>query len=140
MSITLAEKSATASVREEWTHALHVLETDMTQWSQSEGWRVRPDTKVFTEESTGQYTASDLIIETPQGERLTVEVKGRGPSQASGRVQLSAWPTLFRVMLLYKPGQDEWTIRTDSGIPIRQPWRRETFVTLAKDLLNADNE
>jgi len=81
-----------------------------------------------------------LIIETPQKERLTVEVKGRGPSQTSGRVQLSAWPTLFRVMLLHKPGEAEWTIRTDSGIPLRQPWRRETFVSLAKDLLNADNE
>ena len=135
-----SDEAQPTSVWEEWTHALQVLETDVTQWSQAEGWRVRPETRVFTEESTGPYTAPDLIIETPQGERLTVEVKGRGPSQASGRVQLSAWPTLFRVMLLHKPGQDEWTIRTDSGIPIRQPWRRETFVSLAKDLLNADNE
>ncbi len=140
MSVTLAEKPETASVREEWTHALQTLETDVTQWSLAEGWRVHPDTKVFTEESTGQYAASDLTIETPEGERLTVEVKGRGPSQASGRVQLSAWPTLFRVMLLHKPGEADWVIRTDSGIPLRQPWRRETFVTLAKDLLNADNE
>ena len=102
-------------------HTLQTLEANVTQWSQDERWQVRSHEKTFMEESTGQYIAPDLIIETPQKERLTVEVKGRGPSQASGRIQLSAWPTLFRVMLLHKPGQDEWTIRTDSGIPIRQP-------------------
>ena len=137
MNTNPREESQTASVREEWTQALSALEKNLTEWSQEEGWRIRPIERVFTEESTGQYTAPDLVIETQEGERLTVEVKGRGPTEAAGRVQLSAWPTLFRVLLLHKPGQEEWVIRTDSGIPIRQPWNHETFVSVARDLLSA---
>ncbi len=132
------EEPRIALVRDEWVQALSTLETNITEWSQEAGWQVRPFGRVFTEESTGQYTAPDLVIDTPAGERLTVEVKGRGPSEASGRVQLAAWPTLFRVILLHKPGDDNWVIRTDSGIPLRQPWNHDTFVSLAKDLLNAE--
>ena len=138
MNTNVLETPPTALVRDEWMRALLDLEEDLSCWSVGEGWQVRRATKSFTEESTGQYTAPDLVIDTPEGERLLVEVKGRGPAEASGRVQLSAWPTLFRVLLLHKPGQDGWVIRTDSGVPIRQPWNRETFVTLAKDLLSAD--
>lgn len=134
------EEPQIASIRGEWTQALSVLEKKLTVWSEAEGWQVRSFPRIFTEESTGRYEAPDLVIETPEGERLNVEVKGRGPSASSGRVQLSAWPTLFRVILLHKSGEDRWVIRTDSGIPIRQPWNRETFISLTKDLLNADNE
>lgn len=138
MNTNPGEEPRTASVREEWTQALSALEKNLTEWSKEEGWQIRPVEKVFTEESTGQYTAPDLVIETPQGELLTVEVKGRGPLEAAGRVQLSAWPTLFRVLLLHKPGQEGWVIRTNSGIPIRQPWNHATFVSVARDLLSAD--
>lgn len=138
MNTMTLEEPRTTSVREEWTHALSALEENLTTWAQEEGWQVRPFERLLTEESTGQYAVPDIVIETPDGERLTVEVKGRGPAEASGRVQLSAWPTLFRVMLLHKPGEAGWVIRTESGIPIRQLWNRETFVSLAKGLLNAE--
>ena len=138
MNTTLLENSQTTLIRSEWLQALNTLEKNITEWSKGEGWQVRPFERVFTEASTGIYTAPDLIIETPDGERLNVEVKGRGPAEASGRVQVSAWPTLFRVTLLHKSEEDNWTIRTDSGIPIRKPWNQETFVLLAKDLLSAD--
>lgn len=67
-----------------------------------------------------------------------VEVKGRGPLKASGRVQLSAWPTLFRVILLRKTDADGWVIRTDSDIPIRRPWNKEAFISVANDLMNVE--
>ena len=138
MNTALLDDTRIVLVREEWTQALRTLEKNLTEWSEEEGWQIRPFERSFTEASTGLYTAPDLVIETPDGERLTVEVKGRGPAEASGRVQLSAWPTLFRVILLHKPGEVNWVIRTDSGIPIRQPWNRETFISVAKDLLSAD--
>ena len=138
MNTTLVDDTRIASVREEWTQALRTLEKNLTEWSEEEGWQIRPFERIFTEASTGQYTAPDLVIETPDGERLNVEVKGRGPSEASGRVQLSAWPTLFRVILLHKSGEENWVIRTDSGIPIRQPWNQKTFISVAKDLLSAE--
>lgn len=132
------EEPRTASAREEWTQALGTLERNVTEWAQEEGWQVHTASRGLTEDATGQYAVRDLVLETPQRERILVEVKGRGPLEASGRVQISAWPTLFRVLLLHKPGEEGWTIRTDSGIPIRQPWNRETFITLANDLLNAE--
>ena len=116
------------------------LERELTEWAAAEGWQVRATLRSITEAATGQYLAPDVVIDTPDGGRLLVEVKGRGPAEASGRVQISAWPTLFRVVLLYKPGRDSWVIRTDSGIPLHQPWNRETFLSLAHDLLNAENE
>lgn len=138
MNLETPEEPRPDAVRDEWIQAISVLEKNLTEWSQKAGWQVRPFERVFTEESTGQYTAPDLVIDTPAGERLTVEVKGRGPSESAGRVQLAAWPTLFRVILLHKSGEDNWVIRTDSGIPLRQPWNHDTFISLAKDLLSAD--
>lgn len=138
MSLNLSEQSPVREIRDAWTKALAALEQNLTEWALAEGWQVRSAEKMLKEESVGTYMAPDLVIDTPAGDRLRVEVKGRGPTESSGRVQLSAWPTLFRVLLLHKPEEDTWIIRTDSGIPIRQPWNRETFVTLAKDLLNAE--
>lgn len=132
------EQSEVAQVRDEWTRSIRGLERDLADWARAEGWQVRTSERIVNEESIGAYAAPDLVIETPAGERLVVEVKGRGPAGASGRVQLSAWPTLFRVLLLHKAGQQDWVIRTDSGIPIRQPWNRDTFVSVAKDLLSAE--
>lgn len=138
MSIQQLERPETAQVRDEWIRSVQQLEQDLTDWSTTAGWQVTKSERVVNEESIGTYAVPDLVIETPAGERLVVEVKGRGPAAASGRVQLFAWPTLFRVLLLHKPGKDDWTVRTESGIPLRQPWNRDTFITLAEDLLSAD--
>lgn len=137
---TLLEEPRAVSVRDEWLGALTALQRELTTWAEVEGWQVRVSEKSLTEAATGTYPAPELVLDTPDGGRLLVEVKGRGPTEASGRVQISAWPTLFRVVLLYKPGRDGWVIRTDSGIPLHQPWNRETFISLAYDLLNAENE
>ena len=70
--------------------------------------------------------------------RLILEPIARGVLEAQGRVDLYAWPSLFRVMLLHKPlGKDRglaWGMRTESGIDWPQPWGRETFFTLAKGM------
>lgn len=137
---TLLEEPCNVAVRDEWMQALTALGQDLTAWAEAEGWQVRASEKHLTEVATGTYTAPELALETPEGGRLLVEVKGRGPTEASGRVQISAWPTLFRVLLLHKPGRSGWVVRTDSGIPLHQPWNHETFITLAKDLLNAEDE
>jgi hypothetical protein len=54
---------------------------------------------------------------------------------AAGRVDLYAWPTLFRVMLLRSPQDETWAIRTDSGLRWPNPWSEETFAQLALGLL-----
>lgn len=127
-----------ATARECWQKALRHLQKEITDWSRSEGWQVHATNRILSEESVGTYTARDLVIEVPGDSRLHVEVRGRGPLPGAGRVELSAWPTLFRVFLLRSPDNTGWVIRTDSGVPIRQPWNRETFLTVASDLLDAD--
>ena len=137
MNVEKPKQHEEERLRDEWTRAVRDLERDVVDWAKAEGWNVNASDRVISEESIGVYTVPDLTIETPEGQRLIVEVKGRGPASASGRVQLFAWPTLFRVLLLRKPDEG-WTIRTDSGIPLRKTWNRETFITLARDLLSAE--
>lgn len=137
MNVENSKQHEEDRIRDEWTQAVRDLERDIADWAKSEGWNVSASERVVNEESIGVYTVPDLTIETPEGQRLILEVRGRGPAGASGRVQLFAWPTLFRVLLLRKP-DDGWIIRTDSGIPLHKTWNRETFITLAKDLLNAE--
>ena len=66
-----------------------------------------------------------LTIHAPQG-RLILEPIARGIVGAQGRVDLYAWPSLFKVLLLHKPrGKDrplEWVVRTESGLDWPQPW------------------
>ncbi|HJQ71747.1 MAG TPA: hypothetical protein VKA70_22415 [Blastocatellia bacterium] len=138
MNTDRSKEKKAAKLRDEWTQTVQDLEREISDWAKAEGWNVHASEKVVSEESIGTYIVPDLIIETPEGERLILEVKGRGPANSSGRVQLSAWPTLFRVLLLHKSDNDSWIIRTDSGIPLRSTWNRETFITLAKDLLSAE--
>ena len=54
-----------------------------------------------------------------------------------GRIKMYASNTLYRVRLLHGVGDTEWTILTDSGIPLHDSWGKGTFTTLAKDLLRA---
>ncbi|HET6247764.1 MAG TPA: hypothetical protein VFE47_08710 [Tepidisphaeraceae bacterium] len=51
---------------------------------------------------------------------------------ADGRVDLEAWPSMNRVRFVGKSGG--WEIITDSNVPLRQPWNRETFVQPVRDL------
>lgn len=138
MTIDESKHQEGVRLRNEWTRVVRDLEKDIADWAKAEGWDVSTSERVVSEESIGAYAVPDLIIETPEGQRLILEVKGRGPASAAGRVQLFAWPTLFRVLLLRKSDDDGWVIRTDSGIPLRKTWNRETFITLAKDLLSAE--
>ena len=137
MNVDKSKQHEVTELRDEWTRAIRDLEKDVADWAKAEGWNVSASERVVREESIGDYAVPDLTIETPEGQRLILEVKGRGPANAAGRVQLFAWPTLFRVLLLRKP-DDGWIIRTDSGIPLRKTWNRETFITLARDLLSAE--
>ena len=131
-----AKQQAQQQEREAWVQATNCLLDEITEWAAMKNWSVRREPRVITEEALGTYTVSDAVIETPNGQ-LMLEVKARGVPEAAGRVELSAWPTLYRVMLLHRANQPDWTIYTDSGISLRQPWTQETFLNLAEDLLAA---
>ena len=151
MTLTLTKEQAAdletrmAQSRHDWERHTVMLADDVQTWAAQEaearGWRVEREEKELAEEVVGgAYRVPVVTIHAPQG-RLILEPIARGTVGAQGRVDLYAWPSLFRVMLLHKPrGKDrplEWVVRTESGLDWPQAWGRETFLTLAEGLLNA---
>lgn len=134
-----------AQSRDNWERNTTLLADEVQAWADQEsaarGWHVEREQKELSEEVVGGvYHVSVVTIHAPQG-RLILEPVARGVLGAQGRVDLYAWPSLFRVMLLHKPLSKDrglmWIVRTESGIDWPQPWSRETFLTLAEGLLNA---
>lgn len=151
MTLTLTKEQAAdletrkAQSRHNWERHTAMLADNVQAWVEQEdaarGWRAEREVKELTEDVVGgAYQVPVLTIYAPQG-RLILEPIARGTVRAQGRVDLYAWPSLFRVMLLHKPrGKDrplEWVVRTESGLDWPQPWGRETFFTLAEGLLKA---
>ena len=123
----------------EWTRIMQSLEEDITRWSQEQGWQVEvreAGYTGFTDDYRREFVPRTLVIQTPHG-RLMLETPSH-ESDGRGRAKLYAWPTLYRVWLRHNEQRGEWDIWTDSGIPLRQEWNVNTYTTLAKDLLSAD--
>ena len=119
--------------REEWLQAINHVIAQVRGWAESRGWTTEIEQREVTEERLGTYTVPVLGIDTPQG-KLVLEPIGREIIGAEGRLDLYAWPSLFRVMLLRRSDMS-WIIRTDSGINWPHPWNQQTFEELALGLL-----
>jgi hypothetical protein len=120
--------------RDQWLGWVGSLLADVAAWAEAQGWSVHRDNKVLHEEALGTYQAPMLRVRTPSGE-LYVEPIALHVLGAEGRVDIQAWPSLNRVKLVRNG--EEWRVVTDSGVPLRQPWDRQTFVQLAQDLTAA---
>lgn len=123
---------------QEWTAAVGALLHQVEQWvaEDRKEWKIEFSSADVTEASSGSYTIPVLEIVAPNG-RLMLEPVGRDVYGARGRIDLYAWPSLYRVMLLRSFASDEWGIRTGSGIDWPQPWGREGFLAVADRLLSA---
>lgn len=119
----------------EWVRSVGALVQQVEAWAHEEQWNVARSETQLTEEHFGSYQMPLLTIEHPSG-RLILEPLPHSLS-GTGRVKFYAWPSQYRVRLLHDARINDWTILTDSGIPIHQPWNKQTFVTLAQDLLRA---
>ncbi len=121
------------SQRDEWlAHVQHLMD-QLEVWSTSIGWSHDRSEKVINEQLLGTYSAPTLRIRTPAGE-VRADPIARSIIGADGRVDLEAWPSLNRVKLVRRDGQ--WTIITDSNVPVRKPWAQDTFVELVNDLVS----
>ena len=130
-----ASPSGTTRARDAWLRAVEHLLAKIERWAESEDWQVaRLKPKELTEGGLGTYTVSDLRIRTPQG-LLNVEVVARKVFGADGRVDLCAFPSLHR-MLLIRDGRD-WKVKTDAGIDWPKRWGKRTFLELAESLTKA---
>ena len=119
-------------VRKEWQSAVEDLMDSISSWSAELSWSVERQEKQLSEELIGTYVLGFLKILTPQGQ-LIVDPIAQAVSGADGRVDLYAWPSLYKVCILRKEGK--WSIRSDSGIDWPKEWGRETFQELARDLV-----
>src|SRR5436190_4395925 len=90
-----------ARLREEWLGAIDALREQVRGWAEAQGWQVDQSEREVLEEQIGAYKVPVLEIDTPRGQ-VVLEPKGQDLVGARGRVDLYAWPTLYRVMLLRK--------------------------------------
>jgi hypothetical protein len=119
---------------EDWRELVESLMADITKWAQQQGWQVHRDEKLITEENLGEYSVPDLVIRLPEG-RISVDVAGRNTIGADGRVDISAFPSLNR-MLLVRVG-DKWKIKTDSHVSWPREWGKKAFIELARLLASS---
>ena len=125
----MSEKIGSEKTREEWRGLVKALATDIERWSLEQGWLVSRQQKYLAEESLGRYAVPDLVIRLPEG-RITFDVIGRDVVGAGGRVDISAFPSLNRMLLLRVGGK--WKIMTDSRVPWPRAWGKASFIELAK--------
>ena len=131
----MAKKIDWKKTREDWQALVEDLMREIAKWAREEGWKVHTEQKRLNEENLGQYAVQDLSIQLPPEGRILVEVVGRNTVGAEGRIDISAFPALNR-MLLVRTG-NHWKVRTDSGIDWPLPWEKKTFIDLAKVLAAA---
>lgn len=122
-----------AQRRDEWIGRVADLITQVDEWSQAEGWNVERQRKIVQEKLLGAYEVDALVIRL-QGGEIHVKPIALHVVGADGRVDIEAFPTLSRIKLVGVAGG--WQIMTDSNVPLREPWNRETFVQLVHDLLS----
>lgn len=131
------EQLSPDQIVKDWLETLDGLVADISTWVEDQpGWSVTLSDKEITEEALQPYVAPILTINAPDG-RLILEPVARIVFGGTGTVELYAWPTLYRVRLLHQVNADGWVVLTDSGITLKQPWNKITFIELARELLGA---
>src|SRR4051812_17733016 len=99
--------------RQVWLELVEQLLHQIESWAENRRWQVRRDEKRIEESKLGTYRAPVLSILTPVGQ-IHVEPIARYVARGDGRVDLLAWPSLTR-MLLVREG-NRWAVKTDSGV------------------------
>ena len=140
---TASKARVDIALRDDWLGAIDALQNTIRAWvTQEPNWTTGTGkTESIYEDTLGEYTAPLLTIHSPEGE-LRVEPIARNFARNSlthGIVEMYAWPTLRRVRLLASnTSGSEWRVLTDSGIYLHQDWNRDNFMTLARDLIQAN--
>jgi hypothetical protein len=127
---TAVAPAATSAAARQWLAAVGKLMSDIERWAKEKDWlTARLEPKSVAERATGTYSVSDLRIRTNSGV-LDAAVIGSEISGAEGRVDLVAFPTMDRFMLIRTRGK--WVVETDLGFVWPRKWGRATFVELAR--------
>lgn len=121
-----------------WVASVEGLFQEVAEWARENHWQsARSETDV-TEKHFGTYQVPVLLLDIPELPESQIVLEPQAVNAGGkGRIKMYATNTLYRVRLLRGASDAEWTILTDSGIPLRYPWGKDTFTTLAMDLLRA---
>jgi hypothetical protein len=132
---TTAKAAASSAERErkKWIAALQALIDEVEAWATARHWAVHRNQKRIHESRLGTYAAPVLSILAPTG-KVQLDPVARDVIGADGRVDLFAWPSLTRIVLV-RVG-DKWVLKTDTGARFPQRWNRQTFERVV-NLLNA---
>ncbi len=120
-------------VLQEWKQLVENLIQEIARWSKAEGWSVDRQPVELNESKLGTYEVPSLVIDTPNG-RLMVKPAARYVFGADGRVDLYSWPSLNKLLIVRT--NEEWKLRTASGVDWPNPWKKETFLDVASELVH----
>jgi hypothetical protein len=118
-----------------WKSSVISLVDDITHWATRQNWAIAKHEKTITEDEIGTYTVPKLRLGTPNADLIIDPIARRVAGPVDGRVDIYAWPTYHRLILV-RVG-DQWSLKTDSGIDWPQPWTEKTFLELAQNLSSA---
>lgn len=114
-----------------WCDVVRALMDDIKSWAEDEKWLVHELDKTLTEDYLGTYTVPELTVKPPSG-HLTVEPIARNIIGAAGRVDICAFPSMNRMLLVRI--DDKWCVKTDARVPWPKSWGKDTFIELATAL------
>ena len=120
-----------ASEKTAWCELVRALMQEIKTWADEENWLVSEQEKTLTEDHLGTYAVPGLTVKPPSG-YLTVEPIGRDIIGAHGRVDICAFPSMNRMLLVRM--DDQWRVKTDAYVPWPKSWCKDTFVELAAAL------
>jgi hypothetical protein len=115
-----------------WISQVSELAETIKSWGSEKHWLIDEHSKRLTEEHLGSYSVPELFIKTPQGQ-IVVEPVGRNIIGAEGRVDISAFPSFNRLLLVSLEGH--WVVKTDSRITWPSPWSKQTFYEIVDALV-----
>jgi len=138
MSMTTPKPKEAETALQGWLDAIESLFQEISEWARDNHWQISRSEADVTEKYFGTYQVPVLLLSIPELPESQIVLEPQAVNAGGkGRIKMYASNTLYRVRLLHGLGDTEWTNLTDSGIPLRYPWGKDTFTTLAKDLLRA---
>jgi hypothetical protein len=116
----------------EWVEDVRQLIASIKKWAERRRWLVDVHEKKVREEPYGSYVVPELFIRTPQLQKLVIDPVGLGVIGADGRVDIEAFPSLHRFVLVRQDRQ--WTLLTDSMVEWPEKWGEPAFLGIVEAL------
>jgi hypothetical protein len=119
-------------VRDAWVAEVEKMADDLERWSADNDWDTKREMKELEEEGLGRYRVPVVRVQTMQG-RLYFEPVARFILGAAGRIELTATPSFWQVILLKERGR--WQFFDENLKNLRKAWAIDDFQKIAVDLM-----